>query len=83
MSETERLLAKSARAIENAIDAVADDPEAAIDKAGEFVGRFLATAERVKTAYEKDPAGAKRELRNVVVGAAAEITKQRRRRRLK
>ncbi len=81
LSEAEKLFVKGARAVETALDALAEDPEAAVDKAGEFLGRFLATAERVKNAYEADPSQAKREIRNVVISTAAELSKRRRQRR--
>lgn len=68
----ERLLKKSVKAFESALDAVADDPEAALERAGVVVGKFLDTVGKARDAYANDPEAAKRKIRNVAVGAAAE-----------
>lgn len=74
----ERILQKSASALERALDAVAEDPEAAIERAGQFLGKLVGTVEQARDAYVKDPEGVKRQVRGAVAGAVAEQLRKRR-----
>lgn len=75
----ERLLDKGLAAFESALDLVAEDPEKALDRAGEFLNRFTDGAAKAHRAYRRDPEGVKREVRNMAVGALAEFGRKRRR----
>lgn len=73
----ERILKKSVKAFESALDAVAEDPEAALERAGKVVGRFFDTVEKAREAYANDPEGAKRKIRGAVAGTVAEHVRKR------
>lgn len=76
----DRILRKGARAFESVLDAVAENPEEALQAGGAFVGRVLDTLDAARRSYKEDPDGAKREIKNMVVGALAEQGRKKRKR---
>lgn len=64
----ERLLRKGTRALEAAFDAVAEDPEKALQAGGAFLGRVLDTLENAQKAYREDPDGAREEVKQMAIG---------------
>lgn len=76
----ERLIRKGTRAFESVLDAVAENPEEALQKGGAFVGRVLDTLDEARRSYKEDPDGAKREIKNMIVGALAERSRKKRKR---
>jgi hypothetical protein len=76
----ERIIRKGTRALESALDAVADNPEESLQKAGAFVGRLLDVLESSGKAYREDPEGTKREIKNMAIGALASLGKKKRKR---
>jgi hypothetical protein len=66
------------RALARALDAVAENPEEALNRGGAFVGRLLDVLEGARKSYQEDPDGARREIRNMAVGALASLGKKKR-----
>lgn len=74
----ERLIRKGTRALESALDAVAENPEEALNRGGAFLCRLLETLDNAGKAYRADPEGTKREIRNVAVGVLAGLGRKKR-----
>lgn len=64
----ERLLRKGTRALEAAFDAVAEDPEKALQAGGAFLNRVLETLENAQKAYQEDPEGTREEVKHIAIG---------------
>lgn len=74
----DRLVRKGTRALENALDALAENPEETMQKGGAFVGRLLDTLDAARKSYQEDPEGARREVKNMAVGALAGLGRKKR-----
>lgn len=74
----DRLMRKGTRALESALDAVAENPEEALQKGGAFVGRLLDTVDAARRSYLENPEAARREVRNMAVGALAGLGRKKR-----